>query len=149
MKKIALAFAAISLSVSGAVAADDPVAVRKALMQAMGASAGTSGAMMKGELDYNPAVAKAAIATVNAVAHAFGGFFPEGSDMASDTTAAPKIWEDMAGFEAQIGKLKETTIAASAASGKDGPADLEAFKAAMGPVLGNCKECHESWRVKK
>lgn len=149
MKKFALALAAFALSATASAAADDPVAVRKALMQALGASAGTSGAMMKGELDYNPAVAKAAIATANAVAQSFGDYFPEGSDMASDTTAAPKIWEDMAGFQAQIGKLKETTVAAVAASGKDGPADLDAFKAAMGPVLGNCKECHEGWRVKK
>ena len=26
---------------------------------------------------------------------------------------------------------------------------LEAFKAAMGPVMGNCKSCHEAYRVKK
>ena len=34
------------------------------------------------------------------------------------------------------------------AAGEDGPADLAAFKAAVGPVLGNCKSCHESYRVR-
>nr|WP_306306754.1 cytochrome c [Nitratireductor aquibiodomus] len=39
------------------------------------------------------------------------------------------------------------TAAAVEASGKDGPADLAAFQAAIGPVFGNCKSCHENFRV--
>ena len=103
--------------------------------------------MMKQQLEYNPAVAKAAIATLNATAHAFGAFFPEGSDMGANTTASPKIWEDMGGFEAAVAKFETDTAAAMQASGKDGPADLAAFQAAVGPVLGNCKSCHEAYRV--
>ncbi len=149
MKKLALAVSALAFSAAAAFAADDPIAARKALMGANGAAAGVSAAMMKGDLDYNPAVAKAAIATFNAVAHSVGAFFPEGSDMGADTTASPKIWEDMAGFETQLAKFQADAAAAMQASGKDGPADLDAFKAAVGPVFGNCKSCHESWRVKK
>ncbi|MAW85620.1 MAG: cytochrome C signal peptide protein [Phyllobacteriaceae bacterium] len=149
MKKIALALSAIALSAAAATAADDPIGVRKALMQATGASAGTASAMMKGDLDYNPAVAKASIATMAAVAKAYGDYFPEGSDMGADTTAAPKIWEDAAGFQEALAKFQADTSAAMQASGKDGPADLDAFKAAMGPVLANCKSCHEGFRVKK
>ena len=105
--------------------------------------------MMKGDLAYSPVVGKAAIAALNAVSHSVGDYFPDGSDMGADTTAAPKIWEDMAGFKNEIGEFMEKTSAAAAASGKDGPADLDAFKAAVGPVLGMCKECHETYRVKK
>ena len=35
------------------------------------------------------------------------------------------------------------------ASGKDGPADLDAFKAAVGPIFGTCKSCHEGYQVRQ
>jgi cytochrome c556 len=149
MKKFALAVSALLLSMSAVQAADDPVAVRKALMASNGAAAGVSGGMLKGEIPYNPVVAKAVIATLNASAKAFGDYFPEGSGMDPATTASPKIWEDMAGFQTALGKFQADAGAAMEASGKSGPTDLEAFKAAVGPVLGNCKSCHESYRVQK
>lgn len=153
MKKFALALSALALSASavsagGHLTGNDAVDTRKALMQGVGAAAGLAGAMMKGEMDYNPAVAKSAIATMRGAAYAVGAFFPEGTDSVKGTTAAPKIWEDMDGFTMALGKFKADTDAAAAASGKDGPADLDAFKAAIGPVFGNCKSCHEAFRVK-
>ncbi|CAN0653483.1 Cytochrome c556 [Nitratireductor aquimarinus] len=146
MKKIALAVSALCLSVSGVAAADDPIAVRKSIMQATAASAGLAGAMMKEELAYNPAIAKAAILTLNAGAKSYGAFFPEGSGE-GDTTAAPAIWEDAAGFQAALDKYMTDTAAALDAAGKDGPADLASFQAAIGPVFSNCKSCHEKFRI--
>lgn len=149
MKKFALAAVAAVLSLSAVQAADDPVATRKAIMQSVAASAGLSGGMMKGEIAYTPAAGKAAIASLNAAAVSFGSFFPNGTDMAEGTTASPKIWSDAAGFAAALGKFSAATGAAMQASGKDGPADLDAFKAAAGPILANCKTCHEAYRVQK
>ncbi|MCR4265315.1 cytochrome c [Nitratireductor sp. ZSWI3] len=146
MKKLALVISALCLSVSTVAAADDPVAVRKAIMDANAASAGLAGAMMKGELEYNPAIAKAALLTLNASAKSFGDYFPEGSDNGR-TTASPKIWQDEAAFQQALDKYMADTSAAVVAAGKDGPADLDAFKAAVGPVLGNCRSCHENFRV--
>lgn len=148
MRKLVVALSAAVITATTAYAADDPIAVRKALMQSMGASAGLAGGMMKGEIDYNPVAAKAALAAINATASSFGDFFPEGSDMGANTTASPKIWEDMAGFNEKLDGLKSAAAAGVAASGKDGPADLDAFKAAMGPIFGTCKGCHEAYRVK-
>ncbi|MCB1419877.1 MAG: cytochrome c [Notoacmeibacter sp.] len=148
MKKFALALSAVILSATAVTAADDPIAARKALMQAVGASAGTAGAMMKGELAYSPAVGKASIATMAGVSHVFADYFPAGST-SDKSTAAPKIWEDAAGFAAANAKFMADAGAAAAASGKDGPADLDAFKAAAGPVLANCKACHEVYRIQK
>ncbi len=137
------------LLVSGtAFAADDPIAVRKALMQATGGAAGLAGGMMKGEIAYNPAAGKSAIASLRAVAHSFGEFFPDGS-LTGDTTASPKIADDADGWKKALAKFAADADAAAKASGKDGPADLDAFKAAAGPVLSNCKTCHEAFRVKK
>ncbi|WP_311029215.1 c-type cytochrome [Mesorhizobium koreense] len=147
MKKIALAVSGLMLAATVAMAANDPIATRKALMDANGAAAGVSAAMLKGDLDYNPAVAKSAIMTLRAVSHSYGTFFPEGSDK-GDTKASPKIWSDHAGFEAELAKFQADADAAAKAAGKDGPADLDAFKAAVTPVFNHCKTCHQDYRLK-
>jgi cytochrome c556 len=147
MKKFALAVSAIVLMATSASAADDPIATRKALMDANGAAAGVSAAMLKGDLDYNPAVAKAAIMTLRAVSHSYGAFFPAGSDK-GNTKASPKIWEDATGFQKELGEFQEHADAAAQASGKDGPADLAAFKAAVTPIFNDCKDCHQNYRLK-
>ncbi|MCC0030596.1 MAG: cytochrome c [Brucellaceae bacterium] len=147
MKRLLLAFSVVAMAAGSAFAADDPIAVRKSLMQSNGAVVGVAAAMMKQELDYNPAVAKAAIAALHGVAMAYGDFFPEGSETGGNTTASPKIWEDAAGFSAAVAKFQADTGAAMQASGREGPADLAAFQAAVGPVLSNCQSCHQSFRV--
>ncbi len=147
MNKLSLAVSVIVFSATAAMAADNPIATRKSLMDANSAAAGMAAAMMKGDIDYNPTIAKSAIMTLHAVAHSYGAFFPEGSDN-GDTKASPKIFTDRAGFDAALAKFQADTDAAAKASGKDGPADLAAFKAAMGPVFGNCKSCHQDYRLK-
>ncbi|MEJ8473894.1 c-type cytochrome [Roseibium algae] len=137
-----------SIGATSVIAAGDPIAIRQSIMQSVGAAAGLGGGMMKGEIAYTPAAGKAVIAAMDASAHSFGSFFPAGTDT-GDTTASPKIWEDAAGFEAALAKFAGASGAAMAASGKNGPADVDAFKAAMGPVFGNCKACHQDFRVKK
>ena len=149
MRTFAVAVTAILISGSAALAADEnPIEVREALMDANGASAAVSGAMLKGELEYNPAVAKAAIMQLHGTALAFGSFFPEGSDK-GETDASPKIWENPEAFQKALDKFKADTEAAVQASGKNGPADLAAFKEVILPVFGNCKSCHEDFRVDK
>lgn len=147
MKTPAVAFV-LSVSLASAFAADDPIAVRKALMQSNAGAAATSVALMKGEVAYNPAVAKAAIAAMNATAQAMGDFFPPGS-IADNSGASPKIWEDAAGFAAAVEKFRTGAAVAMQAAGKDGPPDLAAFQAAVGPVLDNCKACHEGYQIRQ
>lgn len=128
-------------------AADDPIATRQAIMSSVGAAAGLGGGMMKGGIDYTPAAGKAAIAAMRAASVSFGDYFPEGSE-SGDTEAAPAIWSNRAGFDAEIAKFVAASEKAMAASGRPGPADFDAFKAVFGPVLGSCKSCHEGFRVK-
>lgn len=146
MKRFALALSAIVLSTAAVTAADDPVAVRQSLMQAAAAAAGASAGMIKEEIDYSPVVAKAAIATLYGVSQAYGDYFPDGTQ-GQDTDASPKIWEDMEGFQQAIADFQTDTAAAVEASGKDGPADLAAFQQVIQPVLANCRDCHESFRI--
>lgn len=143
---LTVALAAIAVPVA---AADDPIAVRKALMSSNGSAAGVFGGVSKGEITYAPAVGKAAISAMASAAMAFGDYFPEGTAEDERTTASPKIWEDMAGFQEKLDDFKAKSMAAVEASGKDGPADAEAFKAAMGPTLDTCKGCHETYRIEK
>ncbi len=147
IRKFVVASIAAGLGLVGvaAEAASDPIATRQAIMTSSGAAAGLGVGMMKGDIAYSPAAGKSAIATLRAVSLAYGSFFPEGSDQGK-TNASPKIWEDPDGFAAKLAKFAASTEAAVKASGKDGPADVEAFKAAFGPVLSNCKSCHETYR---
>ena len=87
-------------------AADDPIATRQALMDNNGASAALAGAVMKGEVEYSPVIGKAVIVALSATAHAYGDYFPEGSADPDRSYASPKIWEDMAGFQATLGKFQ-------------------------------------------
>jgi len=137
--------AAAGFAAAAAQAADDPIATRQAIMSSVGAAAGLGGGMMKGEIDYSPAAGKAAIATMQAAALSYGDFFPEGSDQ-GETGATAAIWENPDGFAGELAKFAAATTSAMEASGKSGPADIEAFKAAFGPVLGSCKSCHETYR---
>ena len=142
-------FICLALVVGGvsatAIAAGNPILVRQKIMKSNVGAASVSGGMMKGEIAFDAKVAKLALRTFNAVAHSYGNFFPEGSDTGMETQASPKIWQDMAGFEAKLAQFQKDTDAAVAAK----PQDLEAFKAAVGPVLKNCKSCHEDYFIKK
>lgn len=143
---LAVAAPATIIAVHAQESAQDAIAARQALMRANGGAAGLSGAMLKGDLDYNPQVARAAIATMRGVALSLGAHFPEGS-AGEGTKAAPAIWEKPDEFAALIEKLKNDTAAAVETAGKDGPADLDAFKAAVTPILSDCQSCHEQFRL--
>jgi cytochrome c556 len=148
MKTATIAAAMLAAITIPAIAAQDPVAVRKALMQNVGAAAAVTGGVMKGELDYSPVVGKAAIAAIAASAAAYGDFFPEGSGADERSEAHPRIWEDRPAFEAELAKLQTAIAAAVEVAGRDGPPDAATFTDAMEPVLGTCRSCHESFRTR-
>ena len=139
---LALAIGGFSAS---AFAAEDPISARKAIMKSVGAAAGAGGGMLKGEIPFDPKIATLALRTMNAAAYSFGDYFPEGSETGMDTTASPKIWQDMAGFSEKMAKFRADADAAANSK----PETLEAFKAAFGSVAQNCKGCHETYRIKK
>lgn len=142
MKHILLAGLA-GLLVAGPALAD-PAVKRQAAMSHVGAAAKASGAMLKGEAEFDAEKALLAMRIMNATAQGFGALFPEGSETGAKTEAGPKIWSDRAGFDAANDKFIADTQAAIDAA----PADLDAFKAAFGQVASNCKACHTDYRVK-
>jgi cytochrome c556 len=144
MRRLTVGLACLSVAVAAAAAyaVEDPILTRQKLMKSNGGAAGAASAMLKGEIPFHAAVGRAALMTMNAVAYSYGDYFPEGSQ-AGDTKASPKIWEDPQGFAAALAEFQQDTDAALQAD----PQDLDAFKAAFGPVAENCKTCHETFRL--
>lgn len=147
MTRLAIFIGALGVAALPSTAAEDPIAARQAIMSSVGAAAGLAGGVMKGELPYAPAIGKAAIATFQAAAMTYGGFFPEGAQDPARSKASAKIWEDRAGFDAELAKFLAATSAAAAASGRSGPADAAAFVALVEPIMAGCKTCHEAYRL--
>lgn len=139
-----LAAVAATLAISAVVAQSDPIAARKALMKGVGGQTALAAKYVKGEEAFDLAKAKAIFATYQDAAAKMPDLFPDNSKTGGDSTAAPKIWEDMAGFKAGFAKFGADAKAAS-----DATKDLDSFKAAFGPVTRNCGGCHEVYRIKK
>lgn len=144
MKKFVIAVSAIALATTAAFA--DIIADRKAVMKENGKQVGVLVKMVQGEADFDAAAVIAALTALNNNVQAIdvAASFPPGSDK-GDTTASPKIWEDMAGFQAEVDKFKAVTAAAVAAPAQN----LEALKPQVGEIGQSCSGCHETYRVKK
>ena len=135
----------IGLGIGVALAQEDPIAARKALMKANGEAAKTGAAMMKGEAPFDLDKARKVFATFENAGDKAPALFPDTSKTGGDTAADPKIWENLADFKARLEKLG---VDAKAAGAK--VTDLASFKAAFGNIGKNdCGSCHQNYRVKK
>ena len=139
----ALSLLAVALPVAAQPA--DPIAARQAIMKQNGRDTGAGAKMLKGEVPFSAASAMAIFKNMNDTAKKFGTLFPKGSKTGGDTEAAPAVWSKPADFKAAVLKFDADTAAALAAK----PATLDAFKAQFITVTGNCKSCHEGFRIKK
>jgi len=144
MIRTVLIVAALAIGATAVIAQGDPIAERKALMKANGAATRTGSQMAKGEAPFDLAKAKEIFQTYERAAERMPGLFPESSKSGGETTAAPKIWEDMPAFKAAFAKFGQ-----EAREGEAATKDAESFKAAFGTVTKNCGACHETYRIKK
>jgi len=144
MRKLVIAIS--MLAVAGSAAFADPILDRQALMKERGKVVGGLAKVAKGEDPFDAAAVLTQLQALQANAEKFDvdALFPAGSD-AGDTTAAPKIWQDMAGFKATGDKFLADVKAAVAAP----PADVDALKAQINTLGGDCGTCHQGYRVKK
>ncbi|AZO70803.1 MULTISPECIES: cytochrome c [unclassified Mesorhizobium] len=144
MRKLVIAISLLAFA--GSVAYADPIKDRQALMKERGKLAGQLSKVVKGEEDFDAAAVLTTLKALQANAEKFDAetLFPAGSDK-GDTTAAPKIWEDKAGFNTAEDKLL-TDVKAAVASP---PADADALKAQLNTIGGDCGTCHQTYRIKK
>jgi cytochrome c556 len=144
MKKLLIALSLTAMAATASYA--DPYADRSAIMKAIGKAVGSVAPIAKGGAPFDATAVAAAFTEISTQAAKVDvtAMFPEGSNT-GESTAAPKIWEDMAGFTAAMDKFKTEAAAAAGAN----PADLAAFQAEFGKLTKNCGACHETYRIKK
>lgn len=136
--------AAIAFGATAVLAQADAIAERKQVMKGVGGAAKSGGDFAKGAVPYDNAKGQAIFTTFASAAAKMPSLFPDNSKTGGETTAAPKIWEDMNGFKAAFAKF-EADAKAAGASVKD----LDSFKVAFGGITKNCGGCHEVYRIKK
>ncbi len=150
MKKLVLAsVTCTAMLTSTAMTAENPIGARKAMMQNVVAATKMGGAMLKGQMDYSPAAGQLILRVMNTASLGVVEHFPKGSESGMETTAAPKIWEDMGGFTAAMAKFQVDTASEIVKPEEVEFFDKAAFGAAFGKVTANCKACHEKYRIKK
>lgn len=143
MIRTAFVLAGLGLGLAATMAQADPIADRQQLMKGVGRATREGAAMAKGDAAFDAAKAQGIFKTYADAAKTMPTLFPETSRTGGETTAAPKIWEDQAGFKAAFAKFE-----ADAGAGA-GVTDLAGFRAAFGAATKNCGACHEVYRVKR
>ena len=138
------ATALVLLAVGTAAALAGPIEDRKALMKQNADAAKIGSGLAKGEVPYDRSKAEDVLKVHAMVAAKLTTLFPEDSKTGGKTSAAPKIWEDMAGFKAAAAKFQQDATAAMAQTG-----DQATFAKAYMVVLSNCGACHQTYRIKQ
>ncbi|QEN89426.1 cytochrome C556 [Labrys sp. KNU-23] len=143
MKRFVIAAALVAVGAASAFAG--PIEDRQALMKAMAKNTKELAAVAKGETPFDAAKVKALLQVYVDDSAKLPTLFPDDSKTGGTdpTTAAPKIWEDQAGFKTAAAKLGTDATAAL------GAADQASFAKAFGTVASNCTSCHGTYRIKK
>ncbi len=134
---------ALIVGISAAIAQGDPIAERKSIMRGNGAAARLGTQMIRGEIPFDAAKAKEALAGVAAGMDRFPNLFPENTKT-GETRASPRIWEDPQGFRAASAKIVQDASQAAAST-----TDLASFQANFQRVAANCNSCHEAYRTNR
>lgn len=144
-----LAAAGLGLALmAGAAGADVQTAVeaRQGQFKLFAFNLGPMVQMAQGNIDYDAELAGSAAASLAALVQVDQArLWPEGSDNASieGTRALPAIWEDLEDFATRFATLQTAVADLEAAAGQD----LDALRAALGPVGATCSACHEANRA--
>jgi cytochrome c556 len=139
-----LATAAALVAFTTTVAFAGPIEDRQAIMKGVAGATKTAVGMAKGETPYDDAKAKQVFQVYIDAAAKMPTLFPAGTETGADTTASPKIWDDMTTFKAGFAKFGADAEAAMTTA-----VDQASFGKALGGVTKNCGTCHETFRIKK
>ena len=146
-KLVVLAGLAIAVPFSVSMAHSDTsnmqpqVAARMAVMTQIKEAMAPLGGMAKGAVEFDAAVAQAAVASLlDASERTATVFEPNVTDPKSE--ALPAIWDNWDDF---VSKSDDLTFAAE---GWD-VSSLDSLRAGMGNIGAACSACHKSYRMKK
>lgn len=144
MIRTVLTVVSVVVGISAVSAQSDPISTRKSIMKGVGDQTKAGAAMAKGEAPFDLTKAQSIFATYADAAAKMPSLFPANSKTGGETTAAPKVWEDMNGFNAGFAKMAADAKAAHASV-----KDVATFRSSFGELTKNCSGCHESYRIKK
>lgn len=142
MKRVLIVAAATLMGI-GLVAAQQGPGIMKSNGKALGT---VLSATAKGDKPYSQADIDAAIAVLADGAAKLPTLYPvslKGAAPSGDYAPSPKVWDDAAGFNAQI-----TAFSAAVANAKATVKDVDTLKAALPGIAKACGACHETYRVK-
>ena len=143
--RIILAALAVGLSISAAIAQQDPVTAREGLMKKNNDHAIAVVQMMRGQAPFDAAAVDAAFEQWADTAQKLPSLFPDNSKTGGDNRASPKIWLNKKDFDE-----KAAAFAKAVAENHDkAKSSLEGLRAAI-PVVGKaCDDCHKEYRLGK
>ena len=115
---------------------------RNAHMNLYGFNLGALGAMAKGDVEFDAAIAQEHAANLVALSGmSENGYWVEGtsSEELEGSRALPAIWENMDDFMAKSQALHAAAMAMDVSS-------LDGLRAGMGGIGRTCGSCHEDYR---
>ena len=121
-----------------------PIEDRQQLMKGVQAATKDGVALSRGTIPFDAAKAKGVLQVYIDASAKLPGLFPKGSgpESGTKTAADPKIWSDMAGFQAAAVKFGADSKAALAAT------DTASFNKGFTEIFKDCNSCHGAYRVK-
>jgi cytochrome c556 len=106
------------------------------------------GGVVKGATPYDEAEATKRAARIAFLSGVVEDAFPEGSNVGEpDSKAKPDVWSSRADFEKRLKDFQSHAQALAETTAKEKGAS-DAFKAAVASLAGDCKGCHETYKVK-
>ena len=143
------AVAAAALLACGSAAAqfknaDAAIEYRQGALAVMDNHYDRIGAMVKGKVPFDAALAQANADLVVTLAKLPWSAFVEGSDK-GDTNARPEVWSQPDKFKAAAQRLQDETVKLAAAAKSGNP---DAVKTAFSATAQACKSCHDDFRKK-
>jgi cytochrome c556 len=121
---------------------EDAIKYRQAVMFMQSQHLGRIFAMANGRVPFDAKVLAENAALLDTIDKLPFAAFTDGTDK-GNTKAKPEIWAERAKFDAAATKMQDEVAKLNAAA-KTG--NLDAIKAAAGPVGGACKACHDTYR---
>ena len=135
-----LAVSGLVLGASLAVLAADAFQDRHMAMEEINDAMKALGAIAKKQAPFDAAVVKTNATTIANNLKLASTLFPPGSG-GGESLAKPEIWTDAAIFGKTMKDAQAAAVALQSVS------DEAAFRPALGALGGNCKACHEKYRL--
>lgn len=149
MKKLFLAATIVASALPAAAQfqkPEDAIKYRQSVLTVMANHFGRVAGMAQGRIPFDAKAAADNAALANAPAPLAFTAFGAGTDKGMPNRSTPEIWSKAAAFK---GKADDMAAAMAKLDAAAKTGSLDQIKAAVGPVGGSCKACHDDFRAEK